>query len=92
MPICPLFYFIKQVDNKYVDILYAGLKRLPQLGEELYSDGFKLCLGGGVPGTMAVSYTHLDVYKRQPLRAFQGREEDLCPYIRRALLRNTSSP
>ena len=44
--------FIAGTGKTNVDILYAGLKRLPQLGEELYSDGFKLCLGGGVPGTM----------------------------------------
>ena len=40
--------FIAGTGKTNVDILYAGLKRLPQLGEELYSDGFKLCLGGGV--------------------------------------------
>ena len=44
--------FIAGTGKTNVDILYASLKRLPQLGEELYSDGFKLCLGGGVPGTM----------------------------------------
>ncbi len=41
--------FIAGTGKTNVDILYASLKRLPQLGEELYSDGFKLCLGGGVP-------------------------------------------
>lgn len=44
--------FIAGTGKTNIDILYARLKRLPQLGEELYSDGFKLCLGGGVPGTM----------------------------------------
>ena len=46
--------FIAGTGKTNVDILYAGLKRLPQLGEELYSDGFKLCLGGGVPGTASL--------------------------------------
>lgn len=44
--------FIAGTGKTNVDILYAGLSRLPEVGEELYSSGFKLCLGGGVPGTM----------------------------------------
>lgn len=32
--------FIAGTGKTNIDILYAGLKRLPQLGEELYSDGF----------------------------------------------------
>lgn len=44
--------FIAGTGKTNVDILYAGLSRLPEIGEELYSTGFKLCLGGGVPGTM----------------------------------------
>lgn len=44
--------FVAGTGKTNVDILYAGMDRLPQLGEELYSKGFKLCMGGGVPGTM----------------------------------------
>lgn len=44
--------FIAGTGKTNVDILYAGLERLPEVGEEIYSKGFRLCLGGGVPGTM----------------------------------------
>lgn len=44
--------FIAGAGKTNVDILYSGLKRLPEMGEELYSEGFVLNLGGGVPGTM----------------------------------------
>lgn len=44
--------FIAGAGKTNVDILYAGLPKLPQEGEELYAQDFRLCLGGGVPGTM----------------------------------------
>lgn len=44
--------FIAGNGKTNTDILYAGLARLPDVGEELYSEGFALKLGGGVPGTM----------------------------------------
>lgn len=44
--------FIAGCGKTNTDILYAGLPRLPEMGEELYSEGFALKLGGGVPGTM----------------------------------------
>lgn len=44
--------FIAGNGKTNTDILYAGLPRLPETGEELYSQGFALKLGGGVPGTM----------------------------------------
>lgn len=44
--------FISGNGKTNMDILYSGLSRLPEEGEELYSDGFELHLGGGVPGTM----------------------------------------
>ena len=34
------------------DILYSGITRLPSEGEEIFSTGFDLQLGGGVPGIM----------------------------------------
>ena len=39
--------------------------------------------GGGIPGTDAVSYTHLDVYKRQPLHCICGL---FCLYPRQPVL------
>lgn len=44
--------FIAGNGKTNTDILYAGLPRLPEMGEELYSQDFALKLGGGVPGTM----------------------------------------
>lgn len=44
--------FIAGTGKTNVDILYSGMARLPEEGEELYSEGFALNLGGGVPGTM----------------------------------------
>ncbi len=35
-----------------VDLLFENMPRLPEEGEEIYTDRFSLCLGGGVPGTM----------------------------------------
>ena len=35
-----------------VDLLFEGMPRLPEEGEEIFTDRFSLCLGGGVPGTM----------------------------------------
>lgn len=35
-----------------VDLLYSGIKRIPKLGEEIYSDQFSMELGGGVPATL----------------------------------------
>lgn len=34
------------------DLLFSGLQRLPEEGEELFSKGFDLQLGGGVPAVM----------------------------------------
>lgn len=35
-----------------VDLLFDKMPRLPEEGEEIYTDRFSLCIGGGVPGTM----------------------------------------
>ncbi len=35
-----------------VDLLFADMPRLPLEGEEIFTDKFSLCLGGGVPGSM----------------------------------------
>ncbi len=47
--------FAAGIGSTNIDLLYSGLGRLPKEGEELYSHGFSLQLGGGVPATM----THL---------------------------------
>lgn len=43
--------FIASAGVTNVDLLYAGMNRIPQEGEEIYSKGFQICLGGGAPGT-----------------------------------------
>lgn len=35
-----------------IDLLYTGMPRIPAAGEEIYSEGFGLQLGGGVPATL----------------------------------------
>lgn len=35
-----------------VDLLFENMPRLPKEGEEIFTNRFSLCLGGGVPGTM----------------------------------------
>jgi sugar/nucleoside kinase (ribokinase family) len=35
-----------------VDLLYQGMERIPDVGEELYSKDFSLQLGGGLPATL----------------------------------------
>lgn len=35
-----------------IDLLFDKMPRLPNEGEEIYTDKFSLCIGGGIPGTM----------------------------------------
>lgn len=35
-----------------IDLLYSGLERIPEKGEEVYAKSFDMQLGGGIPGTM----------------------------------------
>lgn len=44
--------FIAGIGKINIDLIYSGLTRLPEEGEELYSEGFKICLGGGAPATI----------------------------------------
>ena len=43
--------FIAGIGCTNVDILYSGIDRLPNEGEEIYAKHFSLQLGGGVPAT-----------------------------------------
>ena len=52
--------FVFSVGTCNVDLLYAGLSHVPQEGEEVFSKGFSLQLGGGAPGT-AVNLKRLGV-------------------------------
>lgn len=44
--------FITGAGATNVDLLYDGMERIPDVGEELYSKDFSLQLGGGVPATL----------------------------------------
>lgn len=44
--------FVAGVGIINVDILYSGIKNLPNEGEEVYSKDFDIQLGGGVPATL----------------------------------------
>ena len=35
-----------------LDLLYAGLEKIPEEGQEVYAREFDMQLGGGVPATM----------------------------------------
>ncbi|MBR3149157.1 MAG: carbohydrate kinase family protein [Eubacterium sp.] len=44
--------FIAGAGTTNIDLLYTGVKRIPDVGEEVYSKGFELQLGGGLPATL----------------------------------------
>ncbi len=44
--------FVSAFGKLNVDLLYAGMPRIPNEGEEIYCKDFKVCLGGGLPATM----------------------------------------
>ena len=44
--------FISGCGSTNVDLLYEGMPRIPDVGEEIYSKDFKVRLGGGLPATL----------------------------------------
>ena len=44
--------FIAGAGSTNVDLLYQGMERIPDVGEELYCKDFDLQLGGGLPATL----------------------------------------
>lgn len=44
--------FISGAGATNVDLLYQGMERIPDVGEELYCKDFSLQLGGGLPATL----------------------------------------
>lgn len=44
--------FVAAFGKLNVDLLYSGMPRIPDEGEEIYCKDFKVCLGGGLPATM----------------------------------------
>ena len=46
--------FVIGIGRTNIDLIYSGLDRLPNLGEEVYSRGFQVHLGGGAPGESVI--------------------------------------
>ena len=46
--------FVIGIGRTNIDLIYSGLDRLPALGEEVYSKGFEIHLGGGIPGESVI--------------------------------------
>ena len=44
--------FIAGAGATNVDLLYENMPRIPNIGEEIYTDTFSLQLGGGLPATL----------------------------------------
>lgn len=44
--------FVAGAGRINIDLLFEGLPRIPEPGEELYARGFSLQMGGGVPATL----------------------------------------
>ena len=44
--------FVAAFGKLNIDLLYSGMPRIPNEGEEIYSKDFRVCLGGGLPATM----------------------------------------
>ena len=47
--------FIAAIAPLNLDLLYSGLPRVPHLGEEVYSKGFSMQVGGGPAGSLIVA-------------------------------------
>ena len=63
--------FIASAGVTNVDLLYVGMGRIPEEGEEIYAKEFRICLGGGAPGT-AVTAARLGIPVR--LATFLGND------------------
>lgn len=44
--------FIAGAGATNIDLLYENMPKIPDVGEEVYTDGFSLQLGGGLPATL----------------------------------------
>lgn len=44
--------FVSGFGKVNVDLIFRNMPRLPELGEEVYTEDFSLCLGGGIAATL----------------------------------------
>ena len=63
--------FVGGVGYTNIDLIYSGMDRLPSTGEEVYSQGFGVHLGGGCPATL-INTTRLGVPSR--ILTFVGKD------------------
>ena len=63
--------FVGGVGYTNIDLIYSGMDRLPFTGEEVYSQGFGVHLGGGCPATL-INTTRLGVPSR--ILTFVGKD------------------
>ena len=64
--------FVGGVGYTNIDLIYSGMERLPSTGEEVYSKGFGMHLGGGVPATL-INTTRLGVPSK--ILTFIGKDQ-----------------
>ena len=64
--------FIAGAGITNIDMLYTGMDRIPDVGEEVYSKGFELHLGGGTPATL-IHLSRLGI----PVKIATGLGDDL---------------
>ena len=46
--------FVAGIGRTNIDLIYHGLPHLPKLGEEVFSEGFEIHMGGGAPGESVI--------------------------------------
>lgn len=74
--------FVGGVGYTNIDLIYSGLDRLPQTGEEVYAQKFGMHLGGGIPATLintsrlgipsrAVTFVGKDYFSEFVYKAFE---------------------
>ena len=80
--------FLASVGVTNVDLMYVGMPRVPQEGEEIFSQDFRVLLGGGAPGT-AVNAARLGIPTR--LATYLG-SDLFCGFARAQFEQNGVSP
>ena len=80
--------FVAGAGNVNVDLVFSGLPRLPEEGEELYARSFSVQMGGGTPGTL-INLSRLGV--PTCLQTLLG-PDMFSDFARRAFAENGVSP
>ena len=80
--------FVAGAGNVNVDLVFSGLPRLPEEGEELYARSFSVQMGGGTPGTL-INLSRLGVPTCQQTLIGPDMFSD---FARRAFAENGVSP